>query len=73
MRTSSLTGHYGKKTGSDLVKIAQVQGAIAIVTAQTVPVTQLAGAEFFDAVVRIDHVSAVIPWALTDAEVLTVG
>jgi len=34
-----------------------------------VPVTQLAGAEFFDAVVRIDHVSAVIPWALTDAEV----
>ena len=42
-------------------------------TAQTVQVTQLAGAEFFDAVVRIDHVSVVIPWALTDAEVLTVG
>ena len=42
-------------------------------TAQTVQVTHLAGAEFFDAVVRIVHVSAVIPWALTDAEVLTVG
>jgi len=54
-------------------KLLRWQGTVAIVTAQTVQVTQLAGAEFFDAVVRIDHVSAVIPWALTDAEVLTVG
>jgi hypothetical protein len=29
------------------------------VTTQTVQVTQLAGAEFFDAVVSLDHVSAV--------------
>jgi hypothetical protein len=52
-------------------KLLRWKGTVAIVTAQTVPVTQLVGAEFFDAVVRIDHVSAVIPWALTDAEVPT--
>jgi hypothetical protein len=54
-------------------KLLRWQGAVARVTTQTVQVTQLAGAEYFDAVVRIDHLSAVIPWALTDAEVLTVG
>jgi hypothetical protein len=54
-------------------KLLRLQGTVARVMTQTVQVTQLAGAEFFDAVVKIDHVSVVIPWALTDAEVLTVG
>lgn len=55
----------GKRVKLKLTSGQDMEGTIASVTAQTVQLTQLTGAEFFDAMVRLDHVSAVIVRART--------
>ena len=55
----------GKRVKLKLTSGQDLEGTVASVTAQTVQLTQLTGAEFFDAMVRLDHVSAVIVRART--------
>jgi hypothetical protein len=55
----------GKRVKLKLTSGQDMEGTVASVTAQTVQLTQLTGAEFFDAMVRLDHVSAVIVRART--------
>jgi hypothetical protein len=50
----------GKRVKLKLTSGQDMEGTVASVAAQTVQLTQLAGAEFFDAMIRLDHVSAVI-------------
>jgi len=55
----------GKRVKLKLTSGQDIEGTVANVTAQTAQLTQLTGAEFFDATVRIEHVSAVIVRART--------
>ncbi|MEK7763955.1 MAG: hypothetical protein CAF43_008850 [Nitrospira sp. CG24C] len=55
----------GKRVKLKLTSGQDLEGTVASVTGQTVQLTQLTGAEFFDAMVRLDHVSAVIVRART--------
>jgi hypothetical protein len=55
----------GKRVKLKMTSGQDMEGTVASVTAQTVQLTQLTGAEFFDAMVRLDHVSAVIVRART--------
>jgi hypothetical protein len=55
----------GKRVKLKLTSGQDMEGTVASVTAQTAQLTQLAGAEFFDATVRLEHVSAVIVRART--------
>lgn len=56
----ALDSQVGKRVKLKLTSGQDLEGTVASVTAQTVQLTQLAGSEFFDAAVRLDHVSAVI-------------
>ena len=55
----------GKRVKLKLISGQDLEGIVTSVTAQTAQLTQLNGAEFFDATVRLEHVSAVIVRART--------
>lgn len=55
-----LDQQQGKRVKLRLSSGQDVEGTVTSVSAQTVKITQLSGMEFYDAVVRIEHVSAVI-------------
>ena len=52
--------HVGKRVKLRLASGQDLEGQVAKVGSQAVSLTELAGAEFFDATVRLDQVAAVI-------------
>lgn len=61
----ALDQQIGKRVKLKLISGQDVEGTVTSVTAQTAQLAQLTGAEFFDATVRLEHVSAVIVRAKT--------
>ena len=57
---ATLESHKGKRVSLRLQAGEDLTGKVASVEGGTVHLTELAGREFFDAVVEIDEVSAVI-------------
>lgn len=57
---ANLQKQVGKRVGLKLTSGQEVEGTVAKVGPTAVQLSQLAGKEFFDAVVRLDHVSALI-------------
>ena len=56
----NLQKQVGKRVTLKLTSGQDVEGTVAKVGPTAVQLSQLAGKEFFDAVVRLDHVSALI-------------
>ena len=57
---ATLESHKGKKVSLRLQAGEDITGKVVSVEGSTVHLTELSGREFFDAVVEIDDVSAVI-------------
>jgi hypothetical protein len=55
----NLEKFLGERVTINLIGGGELQGVVSRVGATTLYVTELTGKEFFDAVVRLDHVSAV--------------
>ncbi|HEX9742571.1 MAG TPA: hypothetical protein VGA17_07245 [Nitrospiraceae bacterium] len=55
-----LERHLGQRVTVNLVGGGELQGAVSKVGTTSLYITELTGREFFDAVVRLDHISAVV-------------
>ena len=56
----TLDRHVGERITVSLTGGGELQGVVSKVGVTSLYITELTGREFFDAVVRLDHVSAVV-------------